>query len=389
MLQKSQLSDIVSAGTFTANGQVFHQAFLGFAMIVFGTEHEQSYITDQGYATHGLALKQLNQTLCDPKCYTRDDVILSVATLAILECVVPTGTKNYLSHMIGLERLLELRDPRSHCAPESCELYKSVRHMILFASLRTGKPSILAREEWKTILRANCTDEELQEQDLYDVLADCTILAAQRDKTSANLELDPERATHQQDKLKRRALDLLSHLRAWRKRWDSDESNSYCETSAALAGVEPTQKALVDDSPTTHTIFKFSNESAAVMFMLYNTTLIFVLRILASLSLQNLDIHSKQQPLLQDAGYSDDLWNYTKHEYLAAEGLAALEVCRCIPYYAIRKSRLDTDCSPVVHWAVTTARATLCGNESTAGRWVMDLLKDKGREVVAKALWAA
>jgi len=371
------------------NGQIFHQAFLGFAMIVFGTEHGQGYITGQGYATHGLALKQLNQSLSDPNCYARDEVILSVATLAILECVVPTGTKNYLNHMIGLERLLELRDPRSRCSPESCELYKSVRHMILFASLRTGKPSILAREEWKTVLRANCSDEELQEQDLYDVLADCTILAAQLDEMSANLELDLERATHQQEKIKRRALILLSHLSAWRKRWDSDERNSYSETSAALAGVEPTQEALGDDSPTPHTIFKFSNESAALMFMLYNTTLIFVLRILASLSLQNLDIHSNQQLPLQDAGYSDDLWNYTKDEYVAAERLAALEVCRCIPYYAVRKSRLDTDCSPIVHWAVTTAWTTLCGNESAAGRWMMDLLKDKGREVTVKALWAA
>ncbi|KAF2190115.1 hypothetical protein K469DRAFT_699711 [Zopfia rhizophila CBS 207.26] len=390
-LQEIQLGDIITAGTTTENGRIFHQAVLSFAIIFFGTQHGQAYITNQGYAMHGVALKQLNHVLSDPICYTCDEVILSVVTLAMLECLVPTGPKYYLRHMIGLERLLELRDPSSYCSPKSSELYKSVRHMILFASLRTGKPSILARAEWKTVLRANCSDEELQEQDLYDVLADCTVLVAERDNMLANWELDLERGTHQRDKIKRRALPLLTHLRAWRKRWDSDGRNSYFETSAAFARLQPMQESRGDDSPHFPTIFEFSNDSAATMLMFYNTTLIYVLQVLASLPLENFGIHSNQsfiQNTLQDAGYLDDLWKHTKYEYIAAERLAALEVCRCIPYYLVRKSRLDSDSSPVVHWAVTTAWMTLRGNESAEGRWMMDLLNRKSREVIAKGLWA-
>ena len=389
-LEAVQLGDIITAGTAAANGQIFHQAVLSFAIIFFGTQHGQAYITAQGYAMHGVALKELNQALSDSKCYTRDEVILSVVTLALLECFVPTGPKYYLKHMIGLERLLELRDPGSYCSPRSSELHKGVRYMILFASLRTGKPSILAKAEWKTALRANCSDEEMQQQDLFDVLADCTVLVAERDSTCSNSELDLARDTHQRDKIKRRALTLLAHLRAWRKRWDSDGRNSHFETSAAFARLQSMQESWGDGSPSFLTIFEFSNNSAAIMLMFHNTALIYVLRVLASLPLENFGIHFNQtfiQNTGQDAGYLNDFWKHTQDEYIAAERLAALEICRCIPYYLVRNSRLDSGLSPIVHLAVTTAWMTVRGNESAEGRWMTELLNTKGQKVIAKGLW--
>ena len=76
-LQEVQLADIITAGSATGNGQVFHQAFLSFALVMFGSQHKQSQITDQGYAIHGLALRQLNQALSDLNCRVRDEVFLS------------------------------------------------------------------------------------------------------------------------------------------------------------------------------------------------------------------------------------------------------------------------------------------------------------------------
>ena len=389
-LRESQLSDIIKAGTTTANGQIFHQAFLSFAVVFFGTQHGQANITDQGYAMHGVALKQLNQALSDSKCYTRDEVILSVVTLALLECFVPTGPEYYLKHMIGLERLLELRGPGSHYCPTSSELHKGVRHMILFASLRTGKASILARTEWKTALRENCSDESMQEQDLFDVLADCTVLVAERDNMLGNWKLYVEKGTHKQDKIKRRALTLLTHLRAWRKRWDSDGRNAHFETSASFAKLQRLQETCGDGSPPFLTVFEFSNDSAAIMLMFYNTALICVLQILASLLLENSGIPSNQSVIhktWQDANCVDDHWKQTKTEYIAAERLAALEICRCIPSYIVRKSRLDLGASPIAHLAVTTAWMTLRGNESVEGRWITELLNTKGQKVIARGLW--
>ncbi|KAH7356278.1 hypothetical protein BKA66DRAFT_252723, partial [Pyrenochaeta sp. MPI-SDFR-AT-0127] len=191
-LQDLQIADINSRdieARYTSKSPIFRQAVLSLATIYFGTQHKQVSITNEGYIMHGAALQQLNNALSDSMSFTRDEVILSVVTLAMLECIVPTGPGNYLKHMLGLEGLLGLRRPDSlrDCSVKTSELYKGIRDMILFASLRTRQPSILAMSEWKTALRVNCSSTELQEQDLYDVLADCTILLSEREKIGARL----------------------------------------------------------------------------------------------------------------------------------------------------------------------------------------------------------
>ncbi|OJJ45967.1 hypothetical protein ASPZODRAFT_17397 [Penicilliopsis zonata CBS 506.65] len=313
-LQKMSPSELVAS----TNTRIFPQAILSFGSILFGTHHDQRAIVGRGYALYSVALRQLNKALAEEHCYTRDEVILTVATLAILESLVPTSPNSYLQHMLGLERLLELRGPRSF-SPLSAVLFKSVRHMILFASLRTGKPSILARAEWKQALRETCSEEEMQEQDLFDILADCTVLA--------NNESE--------------ALELLLFLDAWRQRWEGDGRNAYVEIS---------------HHGQTH--FGFLNQPAAIMFMFYNTTLIYVLQILAASS--------------------------TEGEYVSMQRAAALAVCRCLPYY--QQTRRDDDSSPIVHWAATTAWTTLSRNECEERQWGEDLLFTS-RDIVARGLW--
>lgn len=384
-LRNVQLSDIVTAGSATSNSQIFHQAVLSFAIIAFGAQHGQAHVTGQGYSMYGVALKQLNQALADSKCFIRDEVILSVVTLALLECWVPTGPKHYLKHMIGLEKLLELRGPGSY-SPNSSELYKGVRHMILFASLRTGSPSILARAEWKAVLRANCSSEEMQEQDLFDVLADCTVLVKERDNILTDWKLDLERSANRRDETKRKARALLTCLHAWRRRWGSDERNSHSERSANL--ISPRQGVDWERFPT---VFEFSDESVAIMFMFYNTVLIYVLRVLASLTPESSEIPSNRsfkQGTMQDAGDPNDLRNDTKDEYITAERLGALEICRCIPLYLVQKESAHP---PAFQLAVTTSWTTLGGKESAEGRWMTDFLNTtrKNRELVAKGLWEA
>jgi hypothetical protein len=385
-LQEVQLSDLLTAGTIAANGQIFHQAFLSFSLITFGSQHRQTQITDLGYSIYGIAVRQLNQALSDSKRQTHDEVFISVITLAFLECYVPTGPKHYIKHMIALERLLELRTPNLtvYCSPKLSEFYKGVRHMILFASLRTGKPSILARAEWKIFLRALCSEEELQEQDLFDILADCTVLIAERDKMLANWESDVEKSTHQRDQIKQRAITLLSHLHAWKERWNSNGRNSYSESPII-------QEFWGERSPPFLTTFEFSNVSSAAMLMFYNTTLIYVLRVLESLSALpgHLDSPSGQsiQGPLQVARQVDHFWRLSKDEYFALERLAALEVCRCIPFDLAQKVRLSSCVSPISHWAITTAWRTLCGIASADAEWMMVLLNTNSPEGIAKGVW--
>lgn len=285
-LQDLQIADIEAMDAcahHTRKNPIFSQAALTFATIYFGTQHKQSSITNEGYAMHGAALKQLNNALSEPRCYSRDEVILSVVTLAMLECVVPTGPRNYLKHMLGLERLLELRGPASlmGCPRRTSELYKGVRQMILFASLCTRRRSILARSEWKTALRANCTSGELQEQDLYDVLADCTVLLAEGEQTMASIRTDFGNVNLEQHVLRHKALALLTRLRAWKARWDTDEANAYLEEDGELSSWDSSRPSGTNEySSAFATVVRFASDSAARMLMLYNTTLIYVLQVL-------------------------------------------------------------------------------------------------------------
>jgi hypothetical protein len=384
-----RLSDLTAAGSTTANSQIFHQAALGFAILFFGIRHQQAHITKQGFAIHGIALKQLNSALQSSNRYVSDDIILSVATLAILECWVPTGTNHYLIHMTGLERLLELRGPSSFSSPKRVLLYKAVRRMILLASLRTGKRSILARSDWKTAFRENCSNDELQEQDLFDVLADCTVLAAEHDSMLATREPDLEFGSLNQVETHRKALTLLNQLFAWKERWDGDINNAYIEGAPVFPRTESVEELLSDDLTSFHTTFKFCNDAAAIMLMFYNTTLIYVFRVLASHALDSPSSHSSQsftQDAPLDADCAHALREQTKRKYNAEERLAALEVCRCLPYHMNQLLDLNAITSPVVQWAVATAWLTLGGSESAEGRWMAMLLLTRNREVVAKGL---
>jgi hypothetical protein len=191
---------------------------------------------------------------------------------------------------------------------------------------------------------------ELQEQDLHDVLADCTALVAEWDGILATWELDLQRDMKRYDELEKKTLALLAHLRAWKGRWDSDGKNTYLEISANE-----------DDPPPFLTIFKFSHDSTATMLLFYNSVLIYVLRILNSLPRDS------------------------KAEYIAAEWSAAVDICRCIPHYLARESRLDLR---VVHLAIVTVWTTLRGGETANGRWIIDVLSTQSRELFAKGLWA-
>ncbi|KAF3920640.1 hypothetical protein ABW21_db0205355 [Orbilia brochopaga] len=381
VLQRTHISEIAVTG-----GQIFHPAILGFGAIILGSKHGHAAITNRGYVLHGTALKRLNTALSEPGCYMRDDVLLSVSTMAILECVIPSGSRNYLSHMIGLERLLQLRGPVA-CSPISFEVYKSVRHMIIFASLCTGKPSILAGDTWKAALRSHCSDDDLPEQDLFDVLADCTVLSCRRDKMLADWHLfSKESCLQERDSIKENALDLFAQLQDWRQRWEADASNfmSTFETGSVTDKPPPEPCAQAPARyPPNITFLSFQKISAATMWMCYNTTMIHVFRILASLPLENSGLEDSSDSIQMPLSISEP----TRNTYASAERLAALEICRCIPYYSGQIARTDADLSPIPHWAVMTARATLCRNEATKGTWIMDLLGATNPDIVANGVW--
>jgi transcription factor-like protein len=326
---------------------------------------------------HGAALKQLNQVLSDATRHTRDEVIVAVAALAISELLVPSGPNNYLSHMVGLERLVDLQDPVSFWSSKSSGFCKGVRFMILFASLRLGRPSILARPDWKKAMRADSSYEQLREQDLFDVLADCTVLLAERDAVVSAWDADAVKARDQRDEIQQRARCLLTHLHEWRSCWDADGlKNDSHDGPASPSGAKESQLECNEDVDRyLVTVATIATIPAAVMLMLYNVALMYVLQVLTPLPREeSAPRNTSHQP--EPAG-----------RYHADEFLAAREACRCVQYYMSVRRRLDASASPIVHWAVATAWTRLRSDDSVEAVWMRELLTGRGRQVVAEGLW--
>lgn len=377
-LQGLQLNDLCTAVKNGGDGQLFHITVLSLATIFYGAQHRNFSILAHGYLIHEETLRRLSNALSDPQCYLRDDIILSVISLIILEAFVPTGRKSYLKHMSGLEKLLELRGPNFHRSPRSREMLKGVRRMIILASMKRRQPSILAREEWKSIPWMSEDVAERAEYYLWNVLADYTVLVADYDETMQN-GAGLENVTHhqQRESIARRAQDMLGQLHEWKIAWNTDNQHSQSENSSAIAGVQPIPTS-GETAPPSQTVLVFQNPSTATILMLYNTALIYVLQILSSLP--------PAAPQLQSSKDTLPLPPST-NTYTAMKISAAQDIHRCIPYYLSHKSELDTGSLTIAHLAVRTALQTLSGGGPGDGEGMVQLLNMKRGEVYAKGLW--
>jgi hypothetical protein len=341
---------------------------LSFATIFFGTEHGQPGITQQGYLSHGATLQQLNRALSEPNCYKFDEIIVSVTTLAIQETLIPSGPMYFLNHMLGLERLLALRDPHLYCSPTTINLYRCLRHMLLFTSLGAGRSSILARPEWKEVLMRTCVSSEaLEEQQLYDILADCSVLAFERNELLTKKEANGEGLEGRFDNIRHRTQALCVQLQAWREQWNGNPVNAYAEVPTSLLSSQLHQESRDDVAFAPPSDLVFSNISSALMLMLYNVALINLFKILISLPLGSLN------KTLRD-------------EFVAAVHSAVLEIYRSMPYASTVELQKELHTAPVVHWATQTAQTVLQDDDSAEAKWLRGLLNWKTVKPPAEAI---
>ncbi|KAK0274332.1 hypothetical protein LTR91_006341 [Friedmanniomyces endolithicus] len=361
------LRDMDPTGSPGIDLRMSHQVILSFAFIVFGTHHGQTLTAQEGYSMYGKALLDLNEAMSDPACYTQDEVYLSVVSLACFETLARTSPGSRIKHTLGLGKLLELRGPAAYCSQKSYQTFNCVSALMLATSLNTGTPSILARTEWKAALRARCTLglHDTREQDLHDLTADCTVLNAEREALLAKWPLDAASTTAERADIEQRALSLRADLLAWRQCWESDPRNTSTE-SPPVTTPDPLQphEAPANPKPTP---YEFRQDSAAIMLMMYNTTLIHILRILASLP-QSPSPSPSPPTQTQTQQQSTD-------PYRAVERQAAIEISRCVPYYLNAESREQLGSSPILCWAIIAALKTLGGKETLEGGWMMEGLE--------------
>jgi hypothetical protein len=371
-LQSKDLAQLEATST-TACTTAHLRTVQSFAMIFFGTKHKHSEITQKGYLRHGATLQQLNRALSEPHCYRYDEIIQSVMTLAIQETLVPSGPDLFMKHMQGLEKLLALRDPSLYCPPATISLYKCLRHMLLFASLTAGTPSILAKPSWKDLFHRHSESVvEEQEQQLYDFLADCSVLAFEHDELQKK-EQSGDAGVDKFEDIRHKAQDLGTKLRAWRTNWGADVENAFTETPANTVSAQ--SRAVSSHfnnsrdiaAPALPTDIVFSSIKSSLMLMLYNIALIYLLKILISLPVETQQAGS-QRPLT------------------AVAHSAVLDVCRIIPGPFDTELQQELHASPVVYWAIQSARMILRGDESAQAKWLTYMLNRKSGKTLAEAV---
>jgi hypothetical protein len=171
-----------------------------------------------------------------------------------------------------------------------------------------------------------------------------------------------------------RCQELLSFLGAWKLTWDNNEENFYVEEDYVEADTAGTPS---------RTIYRFMNDSVARMLMLYNTALIYVLRIMATLEVTQHNPHHSPNDVLQG---DVDVKIITESSYYPIIHAAGLDVARCVKdYLQHKRARGEMDfASPVVQWAVITAGKALLSEET---EWMVGFLKGDATFDVAKRAW--
>jgi hypothetical protein len=231
--------------------------------------------------------------------------------------------------------------------------------MLLFASLGAGRSSILARPEWKEVLMRSCeSSEALEEQQLYDILADCSVLAFERNELVKKKEASEEGQEGRFDNIRHRTQALCVQLQAWREQWNANPVNAYAEVPTSLLSSQLHQESRDDVVFAPPTDLVFSNISSALTLMLYNVALINLFKILISL------------PLGSPHETSRD-------EFVTAIHSAVLEIYRSMSYASTVELQKELHTAPVVYWATQTAQTVLQDDDSAEAKWLTGLLNRK------------
>ncbi|KAK5989572.1 hypothetical protein PT974_11099 [Cladobotryum mycophilum] len=77
--------------------------------------------------------------------------ILTSMMLLYFELISPSATASWLKHLSGVAILLQLRGPE-HCQTGAMNLlFRSLRLLMVYCSLRSGEPSTFASKQWQTV----------------------------------------------------------------------------------------------------------------------------------------------------------------------------------------------------------------------------------------------
>lgn len=173
--------------------RLLQDAINSLAITFFGSQHHQKAIKAKGYQRYGKVLSRLNQHLSSRELQTTDSTIMSAFICVLVESFLPTGPLTFLTHLRGLEAILEARGiPKAPISRDTLSMLHGLRTLSIVGGLVSwnrfsiqciieltpsqlmARPCLFSRPEWKAL---PCTAEDengILRCKVLDIMADCT-----------------------------------------------------------------------------------------------------------------------------------------------------------------------------------------------------------------------
>jgi hypothetical protein len=237
---------------------------------------------------------------------------------------------------------------------------------------------------WKAVLRLDCNQEELHEQELWDILADCTALQARRDTMLFTLPSGCESIySTQADEacsIRDETFDMLNKLHVWQKQWNVMEGSTYFISPGGPHGHATTRPVNLPSS------YQFAKDDTAKRLMLYNTTAIYILQMLLQLfRMPQCHGIGEWKPLPGHKACSSTAQYF--EQLVASLFHAATEICRCVPHFMGRDVAVQKRSSPVVQWSISAAWSVLRDTETDERLWLEELMRSETGRFLARGLF--
>jgi hypothetical protein len=296
--------------------KITSQSFLALSYTYFGVKHNDKHITQNGLRQYGRSLSVLNNALTKDDAALSLDVLEAIMVMALIEAcsslslqidkfdlkqfLISDRENGWIRHSRGLERLFDIRGPKSMMSLPCLMVLEKTRASIIFAAIVLQKPTIFTRPEWKTdpwLLHPERIDSGKL---LCDILTDCPELFELR----IQLLKEPCGMKKQADirSLTQKCHGILARLEQWGDDWAIDISKVCIEVPAPST----TPRAPDTDgrfAPVWSTILQFDSLDQSNSVTMYNGALILVLQFLQGLILMEKGHKSQAlQSRIHDAG---------------------------------------------------------------------------------------
>ena len=337
------------------------------ALAFYGQVHHHPKIIQQGAVCYGKALRKLAHDLNDQKAMWSSSVLLSCDLLARYELMTSTGSKGWIQHAGGVERLLELRGPWRYRSLEERHIFEAARPIIVIKAITNLKRTFLDQEAWLTLPWAQDLDQKSSMNHLIDIfciipglLEDCKSLLS---STSFSLDFSsPKSQDPRFIDLHQRTQQCYIKLQKWKENWDGAYPSavqavnmSYFPPSDLKFPIEVFEYAIA-----------FPNLLRANEYQLYNTLMFLLSSLMLLLSSAMLFV-----PLLSlDAQItSPSVSNLLGQRWNAAEN-----ICRAVPYELMFEKHSCVDAYLLLFSLLTALR--LFTSNSPEGSWIKQMLTE-------------